>query len=168
MTDQKDSICVTTGDLAIGISIVLCLTVCALAQKFGMTIQALAACTGAVMCTQDTGKASWSAGMNRLLGVICGGLVGIAVAAVDNAVQIPTVFYLLCGVGIVGNLLLCRLVKLPFIQGKVSCMSFLLVVLVLGGPMRFKYALGRFIGTLCGAVISLMVTVVFEKLGKKG
>lgn len=168
MIEQSNSVRITKSDVSIGVSIVLCLTVCALAQKLGLTIQTLAACTAAVMCTQDTGKASWSAGVNRLLGVICGGLVGIVVVAVDNAVQIPAVFYLLCGVAVVGNLLLCRLVKLPFIQGKVSCMSFLLVVLVLGGPMRFQYALGRFIGTLCGAVISLVVTVVFEKFGKKG
>lgn len=167
MNEQPNSVRITKSDLSIGFSIVLCLTVCALAQKIGMTIQTLAACTGAVMCTQDSGKASWSAGVNRLLGVLCGGLVGIAIVAIDNAVQIPAVFYLLCGAGIVGNLLLCRLVKLPHIQGKVSCMSLLLVVLVLGGSMRFQYALGRFFGTLCGAVISLVVSMGFEKLGTR-
>lgn len=163
---MKNEVRITGTDIAIGLSVIVCLFICAVAEMLGFSIQALAAGTGAVMCTQDTKKASWGAGINRILGVICGGLVGISVVAIDNAIQIPVVFYILCGVGIVLNLLLCKVVKLPFVQARVSCMSLLLVVLVLSGPMRFQYAIGRLVGTLLGAIVALFVSMIWGAVHK--
>ena len=154
-------------DIAIGCSVVLCLLVCHLASLLGVGIQALAACTGAVMCVQDSKNASWGAGLNRLKGVICGGLIGVAVVLIDNAVNSDVVFYLLVGAGIVFNLLLCKAVKLPFVQARVSCMSLLLVTLVLQNSARINYALGRLIGTVVGACVALLVSMVFATLMKK-
>ena len=151
----------TKLDIEIGLAVILCLLTCYMAGFFGIQIQALAACTGAVMCVQESGKASWGAGINRALGVICGGVIGIVVVLIDNRLQIPVVFYLLCGIGVVGNMLLCRSLKMPLVQGRVSCMSLLLVVLVLQDSMRIQYALGRLGGTLCGAILALLVSMIF-------
>ena len=154
-------------EIAVGVSVTIVLFVCMLVGKAGFSLQTLAACTGAVMCTQESGKASWKACLTRLLGVITGGVVGIALVALDNVMQLPAVFYLLCGVGIVANILFCKLLKIPFIQAKVSCMTLLLVVLVLGGPARYSYALGRFIGTLCGALVAMGVSMLFALFQKE-
>lgn len=161
--NQTQKIGITAVDIAIGTAIVLSLMICHAAGLLGLQIQALAACTGAVMCVQDSHKASWKAGMNRILGVICGGTVGIAIVLLDNMIGNELVFYLLCGIGIVANLLLCKVVKLPFVQARVSCMSLLLVVLVLQDGARINYALGRLIGTLTGAVVALVVSMAFAK-----
>lgn len=167
MEAEKQNIQITGLELRIGIAIMVCLVMCGLAQKIGWEIQKLAACTGAVMCVQVNALESAKAGWSRMLGVICGGVVGIAVVFIDNLLPVPAVFVLLCGVGVVINLLLCKTVKLPPIAGRVSCMSFLLVVLVLQGTMRIQYAIGRFIGTLCGAVIAVLVTYACGLIAQK-
>ena len=165
MNDNK--LRVTGLDISIGVTVMLCLLVCHVAGLLGLQIQALSACTGAVMCVQDSRKASWGAGLNRILGVICGGVAGIAVVLLDNVIQNEFVFYLLMGVGVVLNLLLCKVAKLPFVQARVSCMSLMLVTLVLQGGARINYALGRLIGTLVGAVVALLVSMAFAAIVTK-
>lgn len=167
MTETKNKICVEPIEIAIGAAVALTLLVCHLAGMLGLQIQALAACTGAVMCVQDSKKASWGAGLNRIKGVLCGGIVGIAVVLIDNAVNMDLVFYLLVGIGVVVNLLLCKAVKLPFVQARVSCMSLMLVTLVLQNAARINYAFGRLIGTLVGAVVALLVSMAFAAVIKK-
>lgn len=167
MQETKNKIGVAGIDIAIGAAVALTLLVCHLAGMLGLQIQALAACTGAVMCVQDNKNASWGAGLNRIKGVICGGLTGVAVVLIDNAVNVDFIFYLLVGIGVVVNLLLCKAVKLPFVQARVSCMSLMLVTLVLQDAARINYALGRLIGTLVGACIALLVSIAFAALTKK-
>ena len=167
MQETKNKIGIAGMDIAIGAAVVLTLLVCHVAGMFGWKIQALAACTGAVMCVQDSRKASWGAGLNRVKGVLCGGLTGVAVVLIDNAVGIDLVFYLLVGIGVVVNLLLCKVVKLPFVQARVSCMSLMLVTLVLQDAARINYALGRLVGTLVGAVVALLVSMAFGVLTRK-
>lgn len=167
MTETKSKIGAEPIEIAIGAAVALTLLVCHLAGILGLQIQALAACTGAVMCVQDSKKASWGAGLNRIKGVLCGGIVGIAVVLIDNAVNVDLVFYLLVGIGVVVNLLLCKAVKLPLVQARVSCMSLMLVTLVLQNAARINYAFGRLIGTLVGAVVALLVSMAFAAVTKK-
>ncbi len=167
MNETKNEITLSGLELRIGITIVLCLLVCKLCEILGFSIQALAACTGAVMCVQEGGKASFGACKNRVVGVICGGVVGIAVVLLDNLIGMDLVFYLLVGLGIMANFLLCKVAKLPLVQARVSCMTVLLVVLVLGGPARINYAIGRFIGTLIGALVAWAVSAAWEKISAK-
>ena len=167
MQETKNKIGIAGMDIAIGAAVVLTLLVCHVAGILGWKIQARAACTGAVMCVQDSRKASWGAGLNRVKGVLCGGLTGVAVVLIDNAVGIDLVFYLLVGIGVVVNLLLCKVVKLPFVQARVSCMSLMLVTLVLQDAARINYALGRLVGTLVGAVVALLVSMAFGALTRK-
>lgn len=167
MNETKNKISVAPLEIAIGAAVTLCLIVCHLAGLLGWQIQALAACTGAVMCVQDGKAASWGAGLNRIKGVLCGGLTGIAVVLIDNMVNVDLVFYLLVGVGVVVNLLLCKVVRLPLVQARVSCMSLMLVTLVLQDAARINYAVGRLIGTLVGACVALLVSMVFAAIIKK-
>lgn len=167
MNETKNKIGVAGIDLAIGAAVTLTLLVCHVAGLLGFSVQALAACTGAVMCVQDSKQASWGAGLNRIKGVLCGGLTGVAVVLIDNVINIDIVFYLLVGIGVVANLLLCKIVKLPFVQARVSCMSLMLVTLVLQNAARIHYALGRLIGTLVGACVALLVSMAFAAIMKK-
>lgn len=167
MNETQNKIGLTGLEFRIGITIVICLLVCKLCEVLGFSIQALAACTGAVMCVQEGGKASFGACKNRVVGVICGGIVGVGVVLLDNLIGVDLVFYLLVGLGIMANFVLCKAAKLPLVQARVSCMTVLLVVLVLGGPARLNYAIGRFIGTLAGALVAWAVSAAWEKLSKK-
>lgn len=167
MNETQNKIGLTGLEFRIGITIVLCLLVCKLAELVGFSLQALAVCTGAVMCVQEGSKASFGACKNRVLGVICGGIVGVGVVLLDNLIGVNLVFYLLVGLGIMANFVLCKVTKLPLVQARVSCMTVLLVVLVLGGPARINYAIGRFIGTLVGALVAWGVSAAWEKFSAK-
>ncbi len=167
MNETQNKIGLTGLEFRIGTTIVICLLVCKLCEMLGFSIQALAACTGAVMCVQEGGKASFGACKNRVLGVICGGVVGVGVVLLDNLIGVDLIFYLLVGLGIMANFVLCKVAKLPLVQARVSCMTILLVVLVLGGPARLNYAIGRFIGTLVGALVAWAVSTAWEKLASK-
>ena len=167
MNETQNKIGLTGLEFRIGITIVICLLICKVCALFGFSVQALAACTGAVMCVQEGGKASVGACKNRILGVICGGIVGIAVVLLDNLIGMDLVFYLLVGFGIMANFVLCKVARLPLVQARVSCMTVLLVVLVLNGPARINYAIGRFVGTLIGGLIAWAVSFAWEKISAK-
>lgn len=154
-------------ELSIGASILVCLLLCRLLDSVGCHLQSLAMCTAAVMCTQDSRAASWSAGFNRVLGVICGGALGICVIAANSILTSQWLFCFLCGAGVIATLLLCRIVKLPAVQGRVSCMSFLLIVLVMQGTARYGYALNRLIGTVLGAAIALLISMLAAWMTKR-
>ena len=154
--------------LPIAVSVTLSLLLCHGASAVGITLQSLAVCTAAVMCTQSGKQASWKAGLNRILGVICGGALGIAAVLIDQWLDFSWGFPVLIGICTAVNLLLCTAVKLPAIQGRVSCMSLLLTTLVLHGTARISYALGRLLGTVVGAAVALLVSMAFAALCRKG
>ena len=149
-------------DIQIGVTIVLSLLLC-----HWTGIEALAVTTGALMCVQDSTKAAYTSSLIRMAGILWGGLLGVAIAVIDNLVGQPYLFYLLCGVGVVANLLLCKRFGMVYVQARVSALTLLLVVMVFEGTDRLTYAVDRFAGSLVGAVIALGVTFVFGKLEKK-
>ena len=151
-------------DLQIGLTIVLCLFLCHWANGVGLQIESLAVTTGALMCVQDSTKAAYATSLIRMVGVLCGGLLGMVIAVIDNLVGQPYCFYLLCGMGVVANLLLCKRFHMIYVQARVSTLTLLLVVMVFQGTDRLSYALNRFTGSLAGAFIALAVTFLFGKL----
>lgn len=149
-------------DVQIGVTIVLSLLLCHWAG-----IEALAVTTGALMCVQDSTKAAYTSSLIRMVGVLWGGLLGVVLAVIDNFVGQPYLFYLLCGVGVVANLLLCKRFGMIYVQARVSALTLLLVVMIFEGTDRLTYAVDRFAGSLLGAVIALAVTFAFGKLAAK-
>lgn len=167
MAGEKRRVKLELMDIQIGLTILLCLVLSHLANDLGIRLEALAVTTGAIMCVQDSTKAAYTTSLTRMLGVICGGLFGVIIAFVDNAVQAPFVFYLMVAAGVVLNLLVCKYFKMIYVQARVSCLSLLLVTMVFGGADRFDYAVNRFVGSLAGAAIALGVTVVFGVIVRK-
>lgn len=167
MNEVKNRVSISGLDISMGAAVCVCLLICHIARLLGVQLQSLAACTGAVMCVQEGKQASWGAGVNRILGVLCGGAMGIALVLLDNVIQQSYIFCFLVGAGVVGNLLLCKLVKLPPVQGRVSCMSLLLVMLVLHGTARIEYAFGRLMGTLVGAFVALAVSMGLAAIDRR-
>jgi len=164
MIEKKETLSLTNSDVRIGIGFALAL----LLVHFFPSIQALSAGTAIIMCTQDNEKITWKAGLTRVEGVLIGGVLAVLVVLIDNAVGNPYLFMLLCGLGIVLNLLACRLAKMPNVAAKVSCITFALVTLATQGEIRLRYAIFRVIGTAVGALLALAIAWVYERLaGKK-
>ncbi len=167
---KEEKLC-TNVEVRIGIGVILCLFVCNglnyLLNTYlpGSTdyveFQVLAACTGCLMCTQEVNAATFNSGKTRLTGVIIGGLCGIAVVLLDTLIGNEYVFWVMIGVGITVNLVLAKMAKMPGITTRVSAITFCLVVLLMPGTARIFYALKRFVGTLLGAAIAYLVTVIW-------
>ena len=161
VSQQNDFEKVEVMDLLIGATILLCLVLCHLANQLGLRIEALAVTTGAIMCVQDSTKAAFATSLTRMIGVVIGGMFGIAIALIDSAVGIPFVFYLLCSLGVIANLLVCKFFKMIYVQARVSCLTLLLVTMVFEGADRLDYAVSRFVGSVVGALIALLVTMIY-------
>lgn len=167
MAEIKNNRRIERMDIQIGLTILLCLLLCHVGDAVGIHVEALAVTTGAIMCVQDSTKAAYKTSLIRILGVICGGALGVIIVLIDNAIGVEYIFYLLCGIGVVVNLVVCKLFNMIYVQARVSALSLLLVVMVFDGVDRLDYATGRFIGSLVGAAIALLVTVLFGAIPKK-
>ena len=154
-----------TRSLALRIAVAVAASV-ALARL--LSLQELAAATAAVMLTQPESRITLKSASTRLLGVVIGGLCGMAVAAVDNGLHDPVLFVLLVFAGAWATLALCALARLPDIAGRVSCITFVLVALVTQGQERYLYAWHRLTGTLLGAVVSLAVSWLWVRAAGGG
>ena len=159
MEIKKSKNIIECTDIQIGICILICLLLAHLLPW----LQALAACTAAIMCTQGSGKLSWKSGLTRALGVITGGLAAVLVVFIDNQIENAYIFYLLAAIGIVITMICCRLVKMPYVSARVACISFVLIILLVPGAGRYMYALNRLIGTIIGALIAVLITFIREK-----
>lgn len=167
MSGQKKGRGFELMDFEIGLTILLCLVLCHWANGIGIRVEALAVTTGAIMCVQEGTKAAYATSLIRMIGVVCGGLFGVIIVLIDNVVGIPYVFYLMCSIGVVVNLLVCKFFKMVYVQARVSCLSLLLVVMVFDGMDRLDYAISRFVGSLVGALIAFLVTALFTHLAPK-
>ncbi|MBR1496724.1 MAG: hypothetical protein IJ617_03790 [Oscillospiraceae bacterium] len=165
MEAKTEKLSVTGTDLRLGLGLILALL---LAHFLPAAIQPLSAGTAVIMCTQDNARFTWKSGLTRLEGVVIGGVIALLVVLADNAVQSAYLFILLCGIGVVLNLLCCRLVRMPGVVARVSCITFALVTLATTGEVRFKYAALRVLGTAAGALIALGVAWLWDRcFGKK-
>lgn len=149
-------------DVQICVTMLISMLLCHCANLLGIHhVEALVVTTGAIMCVEDSAKAAYRASVIRILQVLCGGLIGIVIVLIDNALSMTFLFYLMVSIGVVLTMLLSRQFGLNYIQGRVSCITMLLVVMVSQGADRVEYAIGRLVGGLVGALVAILVTYVF-------
>lgn len=154
-------------DILIGVCIVVCLVFCHYINRAGTIVDALAVTTSAIMCVQDNTRDAWHSSMTKLIGVFVGGVFGIAIVLIDSAVQIPMLFYVMCGMGVIATLVVCKFFRIIYVQARVAALTMLLVTMVFEGTDRMDYAMNRFIGSLVGALLALLISVVFSTVFRK-
>lgn len=158
-------------DVLIGVCIVVCLVFCHYVNQTRTVIDALAVTTSAIMCVQDNTKDAYRSSLTKMIGVFVGGIFGIAIVLIDSAVQVPMLFYVMCGMGVIATLVVCKFFKIIYVQARVAALTMLLVTMVFEGTDRMDYAMNRFIGSLVGAVLAFAVSVIYstviKKMGKK-
>lgn len=166
MKTRKDKFILSNLEIRIGITITLGLIITHLIGLLGFPVQAVAVSTTIIMCLYKKHRGSWRATLHRVIGVLSGGTVGMMLVFIDNYIQIPILFYILIGLGIMLNFVICKIAQMPPIQGRVSGISLLLVALIFEEGSRFQYALDRLVSTLLGAVIALAASLAWEKISK--
>jgi uncharacterized membrane protein YgaE (UPF0421/DUF939 family) len=141
-------------DLKIAAAVVICLVT----SKFVPIIQYMPSCFAAILCVQDSARASVKTGLTRIIATVIGGLVGVAIVLLDNVIQNEWFFTLMAAISIVLTLLICKLLRLPNMPARIGCITFMRVIMVMSGDERIKYALLRVLGTVYGAVIAVIVS----------
>lgn len=110
-----------------------------------------------VFCMDSSFYTSYRAGFYRMCGTLAGAVVGILFVLIqpDNA--------LLCGVGILAVILICRLFHIEKTIPTAGVV-FAAVMLSLGNKNPFTYSLNRVIDTFVGIIIAVAVSyAVFPK-----
>ncbi|NLO84286.1 MAG: hypothetical protein GX096_02500 [Clostridiales bacterium] len=141
--------------------------ICLYASQMVSWIHYMPACFAAILCMQDTVAVSWKTGLNRLILTAVGGLVGIVVLLADSLIGNQWIFLLLAAAGVLVTIIGCKLVRLNYIFIRISCITFLIVIMFNRGSNGLQYAFMRLIGTLFGVLVAVLVTAAFQKLGKK-
>lgn len=175
MTPEKPAISCLDARIAVAVGI-CCLTATILnllGAKFTYgemrleIIQKMTACISCLLCCQDTTQISKKAGINRLIITAIGGIVGIAVMWIDTLAANQWLLVLMVAAGVLLTLFLCKAAKVPYINARIGGVTFILVTCTLTGYARMWYAVFRFVSTLYGVLVVLLVTWAFGLLPKK-
>ena len=166
---------ITFLDLRIVLSVLICLLSAELLNQLGikyhygkMDLEILQHMTAAISCLlvcQKDGHTSTKAGINRIILTAIGGGLGIVIALFDNYIfYSPWLDVLLITIGVLAALFLCKLAGLPYVNARIGGVTCILVAGTLSGTARVPFAIFRFISTIYGAVISVLVTMLMLRL----
>lgn len=122
------------------------------------------ACLTAVICLQDTVANSIHMAINRGVGTILGGIIGLLFLYVcqfinyniNNIITSKLLIYLLISIGIITTIYTCNILKR---QGaiNVSCIVFLAITTTYAYDSPLYYAANRAFETFMGIIISILV-----------
>lgn len=168
---------VTKLDVRIAVASGICALTSTILNHFGLkftygemhleVIQKMSACIACLLCCQDDTKISFKAGVDRLMITAIGGLVGIAVILLDNLIGNQWIMVLMIALGIIATLLVCKAVKVKYIDARIGGIAFVLISSTLTGSARIWYGIFRFLSTLYGVLVVLLVTWIFTKFRKE-
>lgn len=174
---QQTKLSIDRLDVRIAVAVALCYLTATILDALNIKftygtmhleiIQKMTACISCLLCCQDTQQISKKSSVNRLIITAIGGIVGIAVVALDDLLQNRWLLIALVFLGILLTLFLCKAAKVPYINARIGGVTFILVSTTLSGSSRMLYALFRFVSTFYGVLIVLLVGWIFSKLGGK-
>lgn len=150
------------GIRALDIQIAVCLCVCIISAYLCPYVQALSACTAVIICSQDKVKVSWNTGLTRLIITVIGGIVGMCVVVLDDLIQNTWIFVGMVFIGILITILICKIVKVPYISARIGCITFILVATVATGSYRITYGVYRILGTTYGILVTVAISWIFS------
>lgn len=176
-SEKKESAGISGIDVRIMISVGICCLTATVMKTMGFLftinemhieiIQTMTSCISCLLVCQDNVDISMKAGKNRLTITAIGGIVGMFVAFIDTMVGDKWLMVAMVAIGVLITLLLCKVAKVPYINARIGGVTFVLVACTLSGSARLWYALFRFISTLYGVVIVLVVTWTMSVINEK-
>ena len=100
--------------------------------------------------------------LTRMKAILVGFLVGSLVVLINQWIPAKGLFVFLAALGLLGVLSIGWAVKLPYIQTKIGCVIYVLVILVMQGSFRITYGIMFVAGSLIGACIAVAVAWLFD------
>lgn len=159
-------------DIKIIISIGICILTSTLLAVFGikfqyggMQLDIIQKATAAIACllvTQDNLGASKGAGWMRIKVTAMAAVAAIVVVSIDSLINNQWMSIVLLMLGVLATMLLCKLIKAPYMNCRISAISYVLIAVTLSGQARIVYAILRVISTFYGVIVVLFVTWLFS------
>lgn len=167
---------VTILDLRIASAVLICFLSSTLLNHLGIMftvgetrleiIQKMTACISCILVCQDTVAFSKTAGKNRLIITLIGGLTGILISLIDTFTRSEWLMGFLVASGVLLALYLCKRAGVPYVNARIGGVTCVLVACTPAGNSHVWYAVFRLVGTLYGALVSVLVTMAFARWGK--
>lgn len=167
---------ITLIDIRIAVSVLICLVTAEALNHFGLKIsfggiqleiiQHLTAAISCLLVCQQTVDISKKAAENRLVITVIGGLMGIAITVMDTWINNSWILAVLTAAGVLFSLFLCKCAGVPYVNARIGGVTCVVVAGTFSGTARILYAILRFVSTLYGALVSVIVTMFFTKFCK--
>lgn len=125
-------------------------------------IQKITACISCLLCCQNDTASTEKAGNNRIIITAIGGFVAMVVVMIDTVVNNICLMVILVMAGTIITLVLCKAVKVSYVNARIGVLTFVLVTCMLPGPARIWYAFFRLISTLYGVLVVMLITFLLE------
>ncbi len=168
---------ITILDIRIAVAVLICYLVSTILSNAGFLftvgekhieiIQKMTSCIACLLCCQDNLAISRKAGVNRIIITFIGGLVGIGVVILDHFIGNEWFMAAMIFMGIIATLLLCKAAKVPYINARIGGVTFVLVTCTLQASERIYYGCFRFISTVFGVLVVMLVTWIFSLVQKR-
>lgn len=114
------------------------------------------ACSAAIICMKETVHYSYQKGVDRLVGTLLGGIVGLVFSLIKNHLMLLHTDAIVAGLGIFTVIYLCNLFNKSG-ASVISSIVVLAIVIGVGEKSPFLYALDRTMDTFIGIIIALLV-----------
>lgn len=154
-------------DIRIVVTAFVCLTIFGIFPQLNQIAVSAAALATIIFCSIDNRKNSFRAALMRMETITIGILIGFVVVWIDEIMQNSILFVGLSALGMLSVLGVCWLLKLPYIQAKIGCVIYVLIIVVMQGQFRITYGIMFFVGSLIGACITVLVASVFDLIERK-
>lgn len=115
------------------------------------------ACIAAVICMKDTVPSTFKIGVDRILGTVMGGLLGVVcIFIIEKFPYLSSFNAILTAIGIIILIYICTCINKP---GSVTISCIVLIGIMVNhiGPESYAYAVGRSIDTTIGILVAFLV-----------
>ncbi len=116
----------------------------------------LSACSAAIICMRETVHYSYKKGLDRLIGTLLGGIVGLVFLLIKNNMAALPTQSVIGGFGILVVIYTCNLLNKSD-TSVISSIVFLSIVIGKSEKSPYLYALNRIMDTFVGIIITLIV-----------
>lgn len=145
------------ADMRIAAASLCCIALFVLIPQLNNVAVNAAALATIIFCCGENSKSSLQMALTRMKAILVGFLV-----LINQWIPAKGLFVFLAALGLLGVLAIGWAVKLPYIQTKIGCVIYVLVILVMQGSFRITYGIMFVAGSLIGSCIAVAVAWLFD------
>lgn len=116
----------------------------------------LFAAIAAVICVQDTVENSLNIGINRLVGTLLGGILGVIFLYITNGLHLQNVLPLVVSIGVSLIIYICNLIKKPS-ACSISSITLMSILVSQSYNDPLVYSIQRTVETAFGVIVAILI-----------